>query len=182
MRQSVGIALPLAALACALALLTACGGSTGNTHPCTLRGTLAGIQVKVPPELANRTADATLTACWDGTCRKRTLWLRGTRPEEPATPGNPVMTTETATATATATGAASQPPEPHTWPGFAAIRDLPTQPVHITLVFKNQRGATVLDRQITTTPQPTYPNGRDCAPGNHQAHLTVTKEGSLIPR
>jgi hypothetical protein len=49
-------------------------------------------------------------------------------------------------------------------------------------VFRNQRGATVLDRQITTTPQPTYPNGRKCTQGGHQARLTVTEEGSLIAR
>ncbi|MFD0506247.1 hypothetical protein ACFQ0G_32235 [Streptomyces chiangmaiensis] len=48
--------------------------------------------------------------------------------------------------------------------------------------MKNQRGATVLNRQINTTPQPTYPNGRNCSPGGHQARLTVTEEGSLISR
>ncbi|MBA4863958.1 hypothetical protein H1V43_21875 [Streptomyces sp. PSKA54] len=49
-------------------------------------------------------------------------------------------------------------------------------------MFKNQRGATVLARQITITPQPAYPNGRNCSPGGHQARLKVTAEGSLIPR
>ncbi|MCX4537868.1 hypothetical protein [Streptomyces sp. NBC_01669] len=49
-------------------------------------------------------------------------------------------------------------------------------------MFRNQRGATVLDRQISTTPQPSYPNGRNCSPGGHQARLMVTEEGSLIPR
>ncbi|MFE7394935.1 hypothetical protein, partial [Streptomyces sp. NPDC057582] len=75
-----------------------------------------------------------------------------------------------------------QPSELSVWPGFAEIRDLPGKPVHVTLVFRNQRGATVLDRQISTTPQPSYPNGRNCSPGGHQARLMVTEEGSLIPR
>ncbi|NUK25184.1 hypothetical protein HRW23_33280 [Streptomyces lunaelactis] len=178
MRQNVGLAVPLAALV----LLTACGRSAGGTHPCTLMDAPAGIQVEVDPELANRTDEATLTACWDGTCRKRTLQLRETWSEEPATPGNPVMTTESVTATESPAASTPQTPEPFAWPGFAVVRDLPKRPIHITLVFKNQRGATVLDRQISITPQPTYPNGRNCSPGGHQAHLTVTGEGSLIPR
>jgi len=40
----------------------------------------------------------------------------------------------------------------------------------------------VLDRQISTTPQLTYPNGRTCSPGGRQVHLTVTDEGSLVSR
>ncbi|MEV0600437.1 hypothetical protein AB0I82_14250 [Streptomyces sp. NPDC050315] len=152
MRKSIGIAVPVATLA-ALALLTACGSSDG-THPCTLKDAPAGIHVKVPPELANRTADATLTACWDDTCRKRTLRLRDSGPEEPAT----------------------------IWPGFAQVPGLPGKPVRVTLEFKNQRGTTVLDKQTTVTPKPTYPNGRNCSPAGHQARLTVTEQGTLIPR
>ncbi|WP_157847710.1 hypothetical protein [Streptomyces violens] len=151
MRKSIGITAPLAALA----LLTACGGADGNTHPCTLMDAPAGIHVKVHPELANRTADATLTACWDDTCRKRTVQLREiTRPEEPAT----------------------------NWPGFATVRDLPGKPVRVTLVLKNQRDTTLLDQQVSVTPKPTYPNGRNCSPAGHQARVTVTEKGSLIPR
>ncbi|MFC6063244.1 hypothetical protein ACFP4F_11850 [Streptomyces ochraceiscleroticus] len=149
MKRRIGIAVSPAALT----LLTACGGAAGNTHPCTLMDAPAGIRVKVHPELAHRTADATLTACWDDICRKRPLQLRETRSEKPAT-----------------------------WPGFAVVRDLPGKPVHITLVFKDQRGTTVLDRQVSVTPKPTYPNGRNCSPAGHQARLTVTEEGSLIPR
>lgn len=176
MRHNVGMAVPLAALA----LLTACGGSARGTHPCTLMDAPAGIQVEVHPERAKRVADAILTACWDGTCRKRTL--RETWSEEPAPPGNPVMTTESATATESPAVRTPRTAEPLIRPGFAVVRDLPRMPIHVTLVFKNQRGATVLDRQITITPQPTYPNGRNCSPGGHQARLTVTAEGSLIPR
>ncbi|MFD6326507.1 hypothetical protein ACFWOL_27420 [Streptomyces sp. NPDC058442] len=75
-----------------------------------------------------------------------------------------------------------QTPEPSIRPGFADMDDLPGKPVHVTLVLKNQRGATVLDRQSSATPQPGYPNGRNCAPGGHQSRLTGTEEGSLIPR
>ncbi|TGA95315.1 hypothetical protein [Streptomyces sp. MZ04] len=95
------------------------------------------------------------------------------------------MTTESATATEGPAARTSQTPqtsEPPIWPGFAAIRDLPKKPIRVTLVFKDQRGATVLDRQISTTPKPTYPNGRNCSPGGHQARLTVTEEGSLSSR
>ncbi len=175
MRHNVGWAVPLAALA----LLTACGVSAEDTHPCTLRDAPAGIRVEHHPDLANRVADATLTVCWDGTSQKRTLRLRESSPEAPAPPGSPVMTTESATA---AESPAARPPELSIRPGFAVIRDLPGKPIHVTLVFRNQRGATVLDQRISTTPQPTYPNGRNCSPGGHQARLTVTEEGSLIPR
>lgn len=175
MRHNVGLAPPLAALA----LLTGCGCSTGDTHACTLMGAPDGIRVEVHPDLANRVADAVLTVCWDDTCQKRALQVRKASPEEPATPGNRLMITDSATAPQGP--AASTPPahEPSNWSGFAGIRDLPGKPVQVTLVFKNQRGATVLDRQISTTPQPTYPNGRNCSPGGHQARLKVTAEGSL---
>ncbi|OAH11156.1 hypothetical protein [Streptomyces jeddahensis] len=178
MKQKVGRAMPLAALA----LLTACVPFAGDTHPCTLIGAPAGIRVEVHPELANRVVDATLTACWDGTCRTRTLPLRETWSEQPVTPGNPVMTTESATAAESPAARTSPTPERVVRPVFAGIRDLPRKPIRVTLVFKNPRGATVLDRQISVTPQPTYPNGRNCSPGGHQARLTVTGEGSLIPR
>ncbi len=92
------------------------------------------------------------------------------------------MTTESAPATEGPAARTPTTPEPFIWPGFAVVRDLPRKPVHVTLVFKNQRGATVLDRQVSITPQPTYPNGRNCSPGGPLARLTVTGEGSLIPR
>jgi hypothetical protein len=149
----MGQAVPLAALA----LMTACGGCGGNTHPCTEMYAPAGIRVEAHPELANRVADATLTACWNGTCHKRALRLRENGAE----------------------ARASQTPEPGPWPGFAVVRDLPGKPIRVTLEFKNQRGATVLDRRIRITPRLTYPNGRDCSPGGRQARLTVTEEGSL---
>lgn len=150
MKRRVGIAVSTAALA----LLTACGGATGNTHPCTLMDAPTGINVKVHPEPANRTADATLTACWDDTCRKRALRLRESEAE-----GQPVIR-----------------------PGFAVVHDLPAKPVRVRLVLKDQGGTTLLDRWISVTPKPTYPNGRDCSPAGHQARLTVTEEGSLIAR
>ncbi|MFF4862829.1 hypothetical protein ACFY3J_14030 [Streptomyces sp. NPDC001231] len=178
MRHHVGWAIPLVALA----LLTACGVSLGDTHSCTLMDSPAGIGVEVTPELASRVVEATLIVCWDGTCQKRTLQLRRTSSAEPAAPGNPVMTTESATA---AESPAARPPktsEPPIWPAFAVMDDLPGKPVHVTLVLEDQRGATVLDRRISTTPQPTYPNGRNCSPGGHQASLTVTEEGALISR
>jgi len=177
-RHNTGLAVPLAALA----LLTGCGISAEGTHPCTLRAAPAGIRVEVHPDLANRVADATLTVCWDGTCQKRTLQLRKTSPEEPAIPGDPVMTTESAAAAESSAARPPHPPELFSWPGFAVIDDLPGKPVQVTLVFRDQRGATVLNQRISTTPQPTYPNGRNCSPGGHQARLTVTEEGSLIPR
>ncbi|MGV9349281.1 hypothetical protein ACWDSD_31680 [Streptomyces spiralis] len=178
MRRNIGSAVPLAALA----LLTACGGHTQDI--CTLIYTPAGIRVAVHPGLASSVADATLTACWDGTCRKRTLQL-GTWPEERATSGNPVMTTESATATEPPAARAPQHPESSLpRPGFVLIRGLQSgEPVQITLLFKNQQGATVLERQIsTTTPPPAYSNGRNCSPDGSQIRLTVTREGTLIPR
>lgn len=178
MRHNAGLAVPLGALA----LLTGCGGFTGGIHRCTPIHAPAGIRVEVHPELADRVADVALTVCWDDTCHKRTLQLRETSPEKPATPGNPVMTTESATAAEGPAASTPQLPEVPIRPGFAIISGLPGKPVQVTLVFRNQRGATVLDRQTSTTPQPTYPNGRNCSPGGHQARLTVTEEGSLIPR
>ncbi|MGG7575211.1 hypothetical protein [Streptomyces sirii] len=92
------------------------------------------------------------------------------------------MTTESATAAESPVATTAQTPEPAIWPGFALVRDLPGKPIRVRLVFKSQRGATVLDRQISITPQTTYPNGRDCSPGGRQARLTVTGEGALISR
>ncbi|WP_407285703.1 hypothetical protein [Streptomyces sp. BP-8] len=92
------------------------------------------------------------------------------------------MTTESATAAEGPVATTARTPEPSAWPGFAFVRDLPGKSIRVRLVFKNQQGATVLDRQISITPQPTYPNGRDCSQGGRQARLTVTGEGALISR
>lgn len=177
-----------AALVAALTLLTACGNSEGDgTHFCTLIDSLEGIGVKVAPKLANRVADAALTVCWDGTCQKRVLRLREDSPEAPESPGNPVMTTATPTTPETPapeTPATETPgsPQPVGLPGFAIVHDLPEKPVRVTLTFKDRLGATVLDRHITITPKPTYPNGRNCPPSDPQAVLTVSEDGSLTAR
>ncbi|MFF2846570.1 hypothetical protein ACFVT5_09580 [Streptomyces sp. NPDC058001] len=92
------------------------------------------------------------------------------------------MTTESATAEETPAASTSRHPRPYPWPGFMVIRDLPGKPIDVTLVFKNEQGATVLDQQISTTPKLSYPNGRHCSPGGPQVLLTVTAGGSLIAR
>jgi len=181
-RRNVGLALSLPALA----LLTACGSSAGNTHRCTLMDAPAGIRVKTAPELAGKVADAALTACWDGVCRKRALRLREAGPEETASPGDPVLTTESpgksATAAASPDATPSAPQGRFVLPGFVRLPGLPGKPIRVSLVFKDSRGATMLDRQTRVTPKPTYPNGRDCSPGGRQARLTVTEKGALRTR
>ncbi|MFV2120086.1 hypothetical protein ACE14D_17250 [Streptomyces sp. Act-28] len=178
MRRKVGPAVSLAALA----LLAVCGCSADGTRSCTLVDAPGGIGVEVPPELARGVADATLTVCWDDTCRKHTLWARGTRPHEPAVPGDPVTTTRSAGATGSPATTPLPAPERFVRPGFTAVRDLPGKPVLVILVLRSPQGATVLDRRIRITPQLTHPNGRNCSPGGHQAYLTVTEEGALVPR
>ncbi|MFJ6567982.1 hypothetical protein ACIQNU_11190 [Streptomyces sp. NPDC091292] len=85
------------------------------------------------------------------------------------------MTTESATTAETpAEPTPTHKPRPARWPHFVEIPDLPGKPVDVTLVFKDERGATVLDRQSSITPKLTYPNGRDCGPDGRQARLTVT--------
>ncbi|TJZ44512.1 hypothetical protein FCH28_29650 [Streptomyces piniterrae] len=92
------------------------------------------------------------------------------------------MTTGTPTAPRTPATETPRTPQPVGPPGFAVVHDLPQKPVRVTLVFKDRQGATVLDRHITLTPKPTYPNGRDCPPGDPQANLTVAEDGSLTAR
>ncbi|WP_069817183.1 hypothetical protein [Streptomyces sp. TP-A0874] len=179
MRQRIRSAAPLAALA----LLTGCGGSP-SSHECTLRDAPAGISVEVRSELAHTVAEATLTACWDGACRKRSLHLREPGPEEALPPGDPALTTQSATAPESP-GMRTPPPrttEPFVLPGFALVPDLPEKPIRVTLVLRNQQGATVLDQRVSVTPEPTYPNGRSCSPGSPQARLAVTEGGALITR
>ncbi|MDQ8705847.1 hypothetical protein RCO28_25610 [Streptomyces sp. LHD-70] len=142
----------------ALLLLTACG--TGE-RICTLRGSLSGIRVVVAPKLADKVADAGLTACWDGSCREGGLRLREEENH----------------------GSSSEPASP--WPGFAVVPDLPKDgktAVRVTVVLKDASGATVVDEQIAVVPKPTYPNGRRCAPGSPQGRVHIGVDGTLSTR
>jgi hypothetical protein len=181
--EEAGRGARTAVLLTTLALLTACVGcELSGGHHCTLIDSPAGIGVEVAPKLAHKVADATLTVCWDGTCRKPALGFHGIAPEGSQAPGDPVMTTGTP-------DAPEAPPErnpPRPWPvgsnGFAKVPRLPDKPTRVTLTLKDPRGATLLDRQLTVTPKPNYPNGRTCSPGGPYAGLIVTEQGSLTER
>ncbi|MFD7321334.1 hypothetical protein ACFV9D_09605 [Streptomyces sp. NPDC059875] len=166
----------VAALAAAVALLTACGAFAGDTHRCTLIDSPAGLRVDIAPELAKKAVGARLTACWDDTCHQRILRLR-----EATSPGDPTMTTESPAAGGPSIET-ERPAEPAGWPDFALVPGLPTKPVRVTLVLTDQSGVTLVDRQTTLTPKPTHPNGPRCSPGGPQAALAVAEDGSLLPR
>ncbi|MDI3420515.1 hypothetical protein [Streptomyces luteolus] len=141
----------------ALLLLTACGT---DERICTLRGSLSGIRVAVAPKLADKVADAGLTACWDGRCREGDLRLREEGDHGSSGPRSP-------------------------WPGFAVVPDLPKDgktAVRVTVVLKDAAGATVVDERIAVVPKPTYPNGRGCAPGDPQGRVHIAVDGTLSAR
>jgi hypothetical protein len=144
-------ALRLLALS-ALAAQTACGILGDDTRPCTLIHSPSGISVELPAALADRTAELSLTACWDGVCRRG-----APRPRQ-------------------------LPEEVLDWPGFVPVAGLPDRPVEVTLTLSDSRGGTVLERRTTLTPRLTYANGRGCSPGGAQAGLAVTGRGALVPR
>lgn len=164
----------LAAVAVALASVTACGAPGGHGHVCTLRGAVSGITVRVAPGVAHKVSDAVVTTCWGDTCRKSELRLR-TEPGDASgsqAPQDPVVRPS---------GSPHESVAPAHVPGFAVVRGLPAEPVRVTLTFRDAAGATVLDRTTKLTPKPSHPNGEDCPAGDPQGALRVTAAGAVKP-
>ncbi|GAA1200865.1 hypothetical protein [Prauserella alba] len=60
--------------------------------------------------------------------------------------------------------------------GFAEIRELPAEPVRVTLVAEGRRLG-----PVTVTPEPTWPNGEECPAGGPAASITVDRNGTVRP-
>ena len=158
-------------LATALAAVTGCGspaGAAGSPGPvCTEIGARAGIGVEVAAPLAARAREATLVACWDGTCRTRTVRLTpsttvgdttcaGDRPED------------VCSAPAHLTGGGN---------GFADLPELPELPVSVAFTLTGGDGGTLAEHKLDVTPQRVSPNGPDCPSAGPQANLVVDSRG-----
>lgn len=132
-----------------------------NNHVCTLAAASEGVSVRVDATLVTQVTDATMIACWDGTCRPYPLELRGMREWVDSVDG-PLDT---------------RPVSPR--PNFVEIRDLPTTPVVVNLVFRDRQGNTLFNERTTVTPELMYPNGPRCGGGGPQAQVVVHADGSL---
>ncbi|MBB3050059.1 hypothetical protein FHS23_001054 [Prauserella isguenensis] len=60
--------------------------------------------------------------------------------------------------------------------GFAEIRELPTEPVRVTLVADGRRLG-----PVTVVPEPVRPNGDDCPAFGPAASVTVDRHGTVHP-
>jgi len=68
---------------------------------------------------------------------------------------------------------------------FADIPGLPTGEVEVTVQILGRSGAEVLERTLTVTPVPTYPNGRECGADGVRVLLLVDAKGAVragVPR
>ena len=62
---------------------------------------------------------------------------------------------------------------------FADVPGLPAGEVEVTVRLVDRSGAEVLDRTLSVTPVPTYPNGHSCPPDGARVLLLVDARGAL---
>jgi hypothetical protein len=115
------------------------------------------------------TNKAKVTACWNDHCVAPAVPLTPTTRASRATCSGD-RPDSACSARAIRTGGKS---------GFATIQSLPTSPVTVTLQLNDQTGKPVLDKTMRVTPEPAYPNGRDCGAAGPQAQLVVDASGSV---
>ncbi|MFC4002691.1 hypothetical protein ACFS2C_04265 [Prauserella oleivorans] len=152
-----------------LLLIAGCGSSLGPGvagQSCSAIGAPRGIGVDIARQASGRVAQsATIEACWDGRCRTYAVRL------VPATTaGDPTCAGDICSARVRETGGRH---------GFAAIPDLPRQPVRVTLVVAGATGPDLVRRTVVVTPTPAYPNGPDCGAGGPVASLAVDATGAV---
>lgn len=148
-----------------LVVLTACGTEVSSgERPCTMIAAPPGIGLDIQPPYAAKVTDASMKICWNGVCREPDLTLTPTTTAVPqgCTGQGPDA----------ACGAAVSPDGGKH--GFANVQGLPTTPVQITVVLRNSAHKPLLTRKLDVTPQPAYPNGKECDKGGPQARLVVT--------
>ncbi|MEU5878429.1 hypothetical protein [Spirillospora sp. NPDC047279] len=147
-----------------LAAVTACGTtSPSGGRPCTAIGSREGVGLDIRAPDAARVDSATMTICWNGTCRTSRVELTASSAAVPGEcPDGPPD--GVCGASASPTGDKN---------GFADVQGLPKAPVKVTVDLRDAAGDRVLRRTLDVTPHATYPNGRKCGEGRPQAQLTL---------
>lgn len=153
----------------ALLMLAGCGsslGAGGAGQSCTAIGTPRGIGVDIARQASGRVAQAaTVEVCWEGRCRTHPVRL------SPATAAaDPACTGGLCSARVRETGGKH---------GFAAIPDLPRQPVRVTLVVTGAAPPELVRRTVVVTPALAYPNGPECGGAGPVASLDVDATGAV---
>jgi len=152
-------------------MLSACGSNVGLGigQACTAMGARVGVNLDVKmPDVKT----AALKVCWDGRC---------VTPDVALYPSNGVVAT-TCTGTKPDDSCSAQVEPNGEQNGFGDIPDLPTRAITVTVQLTDAAGVTVVDRELTLTPETTYPNGRDCPAGGAQAGVVVAADGSVTAR
>lgn len=152
------------ALGAMLFTLAGCGSQkAGAERQCTEIGSSPGLSLDVRAPYAARVASASLKVCWDRTCRTPMVELRpSSRAVSSGCGGDGPYAV---------CGASASPDGGKT--GFAQLTGLPKAQVEATVVLRDARGRTLLDRRVGLTPKATFPNGPGCGEGAPQAGLTV---------
>ncbi|TNC43276.1 hypothetical protein [Mumia zhuanghuii] len=147
-----------------LALLMACGaGASDAPRACTMIGSSAGIAVSVEPPLAREANAVWTSVCWDGSCVETLSAL---------VPGQAAVDQGCDGAGPDSSCSAVMTPD-GTMQGFVGVAALPLKEVEVTTVVQRRDGTELRRDVARVTPEPTYPNGKDCEPGGNQVRLTL---------
>lgn len=122
-------------------------------------GARTGIGVDIDAAVAGGVNAAELTVCWDNACR--------------TSPINLFPSTRTVTEGCEEGVCSARQVPTGGKHGFVDIRDLPVNPVDVTLSMTDLRGSKVVAQTLSLTPKPSYPNGPDCGAGGPAAGITV---------
>ncbi|WP_245928994.1 hypothetical protein [Murinocardiopsis flavida] len=122
------------------------------------------MSVTIAERHAADVSTATMTVCWDGSCKEPDIRLHTSTSPGPAQCDDGVCVSR-----ASPTGDLN---------GFADVEDLPTKPVEVRLVLFDTNGSELMDDRVTVTPSMKRPNGDHCPPGGPNAGVSV-EDGAL---
>jgi len=143
-------------------------GGGGRDHVCTDIAAMRGVGLDIDPAFAPKVEAATLSVCWDGTCRTPSVYLSpATKTVDQGCQG------QTCSGQAVPTGGKF---------AYIPVPDLPTQSVQVTLNMTNASGAVRPPQTLDVVPALVYPNGPECGGEAAQAQLVVGADGAVHVR
>ena len=136
-------------------------GCTAETPQCKEVGSPTGLSIEIAAPLATTATQVDMQVCWDGECHSPAIELLPSSTSEPQGCTGPGPD-DSCTAKQVPTGAKH---------GFADMPELPATEVEVAVTLHNNAGTQVFHDVTVVIPEPTYPNGPQCAAGGVQAGL-----------
>lgn len=147
------------------AAMLALAGCAAETPQCTAIGSPAGLSLEIAAPLATTATQVDMQVCWDGECYSPAIELLPSLTSEPQDCTGPEPDDSCSAKQVPAGGK-------H---GFAEMPELPAAEVEVAVTLHDSAGTQVFHDMTIVMPEPTYPNGPQCAADGVQAALIAER-------